>query len=511
MASGHDDRRLPVAGVVAGVAASAALFYFGTGLEPIGWLTWLAPLPLLVIAPRVGARVAGIGAFAAYLVGTLNIAGYYLSDLELPVPLVAGMFIGTSAIFGGAVLAFRALLVRRRPLLASVTFAAVLSGAEYLVATLAPGGANWSLAPSQADLLVVLQIASLTGIWGVSFLVMVVPAGLAAMVSPCATTPSRLWVGVPLCVVLAAALTYGVVRLEQPADEPSLRVALLAADLPTEQPIVDLDSGPGQDLLDDDIVALRRLPSGTQVAVLPEKDLRVSAADLPALSRRFASVARSQNLTVVAGVESRAGGEARNQALIFAAGTGERTAYTKQYLLPGAEDGLVAGDSDAFVPGFAERLGVAICADMGHPDLGRSYAGDGARMMLVPALDFTVDAESQSRVQYLRGVENGFSVARASRLGYLSLVDPYGRVLEQVDADGGSGVSRVVADLPFGSGWTLYTRWGDWFAWVCLAVAAVGIVLASVRPRRRRPDAPAGCEPPTAGSERSVSAPVADH
>ena len=49
-------RRIAVA---AGAAVlSAALFYFGTGMRPVPWLTWLAPLPVLLLAPRVGARIA---------------------------------------------------------------------------------------------------------------------------------------------------------------------------------------------------------------------------------------------------------------------------------------------------------------------------------------------------------------------------------------------------------------------------------------------------------------------
>ena len=48
---------------------------------------------------------------------------------------------------------------------------------------------------------------------------------------------------------------------------------------------------------------------------------------------------------------------------------------------------------------------------MGHSNLGRDYGRAGAGLVLAPALDFTVDAWSQSRVQLMRGVESGFSVA----------------------------------------------------------------------------------------------------
>ena len=31
----------------------AALFFVGTGLHPVWWVTWLAPLPVLLLAPRL--------------------------------------------------------------------------------------------------------------------------------------------------------------------------------------------------------------------------------------------------------------------------------------------------------------------------------------------------------------------------------------------------------------------------------------------------------------------------
>ena len=57
---------MEIAAVLA-AATSATLFYFGTGLRPMPWCTWLAPLPVLVLAPRVSARTAFTAACAAWL------------------------------------------------------------------------------------------------------------------------------------------------------------------------------------------------------------------------------------------------------------------------------------------------------------------------------------------------------------------------------------------------------------------------------------------------------------
>lgn len=116
---------------------------------------------------------------------------------------------------------------------------------------------------------------------------------------------------------------------------------------------------------------------------------------------------------------------------------------------------------------------MAICADLGHPELGRRYAQAGARLLLVPALDFQVDDWSQSRVQLLRGVESGFSTARASRQGYLTVADLYGRVTAESRADDdGQATVSLTQDVLLGSGPTIYARVGDVFSWLCLIITA---------------------------------------
>jgi len=57
--------------VVAGLA-SAAFLYFGTGLHPTWWLVWVAPVPVLVIAPRLRASGAFLLSSTAWFLGETN-------------------------------------------------------------------------------------------------------------------------------------------------------------------------------------------------------------------------------------------------------------------------------------------------------------------------------------------------------------------------------------------------------------------------------------------------------
>jgi len=65
------------------VASSVAL-YFGTGLHPAWWLTWLAAIPVLLIAPRLSRRAAFAVAFLAWAAGGLNMWKYFRVSLSAP-------------------------------------------------------------------------------------------------------------------------------------------------------------------------------------------------------------------------------------------------------------------------------------------------------------------------------------------------------------------------------------------------------------------------------------------
>src|SRR5438128_379259 len=71
--------------LIAAGLASAALSYFGTGLYPIWWLLWLAPVPVLAIAPPLGGSAAFLLGSIAWLIGEMNQWNYVMHRIELPV------------------------------------------------------------------------------------------------------------------------------------------------------------------------------------------------------------------------------------------------------------------------------------------------------------------------------------------------------------------------------------------------------------------------------------------
>ncbi|MEV0198840.1 hypothetical protein [Nonomuraea sp. NPDC050691] len=476
-------RRVPIP--LAAALASAVLLHFGTGLHPVAWLTWLAPLPVLFAAPRVRGGPAFAAGALAWLGSQLQMWPYFTEALEMPVPLAAGLLAGPALLFGLGVLLHRSLLARRRPLLAVLAVPALWVGVEYLMALAGPHGAWWSLAYTQAGVLPVLQTASVTGVWGITFLLQLAPAAVAVSLAPGAT--HRLHVAATAGALLALALGYGFARLGTgQSGEPHRKVALISTDDPRDT--AELDSPQGRDLLHRygeaiDAAAAR----GAEIAVLPEKTFETGTTRLP-LAR--------PGVAVVAGVALGTGATRTNTAL--AGPSGAR--YDKHHMIPGLES--------EFTPGRALTLldrtttGLIICKDLDFPWLVRQYRRAGATALLAPAWDFDDDAWLHSRMAMVRGVESGLSVARAARQGVLTVSDTRGRVLAEGHS-GKPGVSTVLAALPQQGASTVYTSLGDWAAWSSVAV----LLIALIRLRTGRPssNAPARRRRTTSAEDDGVA------
>lgn len=442
---------------------SGLLWLGGTGLHPIWGLTWVAPLPLLLASFRVRARTALGAAVLAWLIGQLGVLAYYHVTLSMPVPEVAGVVLLGAALAAGTVLLARALLLRGRTATAVLAVPALWVLGEYAASRLLPHGAWWSLAYTQADVRPVIQLTALTGVWGVTYLLVAVPVALAALrMSP------RVAVACLLAVV-AAAGGWSAWSLSRPtAGTGALTVGLAAMEQSDDG--LPVDQASGRDLLARYVPRVAGLAArGARVVVLPEKVFGVTDTTLPVVVDAFRPVT-SGGTSVVVGAVLRRPDTANNVALVLGAG-GTVTPYAKQHLIPGLEDWLTPGHDDVIVDG---RFGVAICKDLDFPGLVRRYRAQGARVMLVPALDFTSDGWLHSRMALVRGVEDGLTVVRAADYGRLTVTDARGRVLGEDDAQ------LLVTMRPAAQG-TVYARTGDWFP-----VAAVPLFLLALWSSRTR-------------------------
>ena len=479
------DRWKPTAILIAATAASAALWWLGSGVHPMWWATWLAPLPVLTCALRASRLAAVIAAFAAWSLGGLNVWSYSRDLLHLPLGVILIVICAPALVFALATLLARALTQRGRIITAALAVPSFWVSVEYVSSVLSPHGTFSNIAYTQMDALPVIQIAALCGVWGIGFLVLLLPATFAAISAPQATRTQRTQLAAMTGSVLMLALGYGGWRLHSAAFESTtaMRIGLVSVAGPVRAP---LDDAAGQYLLQRYLRAIDRLADdGAQSIVMPETVFATSAPDIPAL----ADAARRRHLTLIAGVDYRVGSNRENNmALVFRPDGNAPATYVKHHLLPLFEARYTPGDDyTVWSPSnAAPRAGIAICKDMDFQALGRANAGLGARLLYVPAWDFDDDGWLHSRMAILRGVESGFAIARSARDGQLTLSDDRGRVVAETSSSHVDDAA-MVAMLPVRSTRTLYMHIGDAFAWLALAFTGVAILRLAIRPRRNTP------------------------
>src|SRR5206468_1674515 len=124
-------------------------------------------IPVLWLAPRVSGRYAFFVAAAAYALGGLNEWSY--SRQILPTWLVALLLSFGACLFGLGVLLFRSRIARHKVWQAALIFPAFWVTVEYLISVISIHGTFGNISYSQMNFLPIVQIASVTGIWGISF------------------------------------------------------------------------------------------------------------------------------------------------------------------------------------------------------------------------------------------------------------------------------------------------------------------------------------------------------
>jgi apolipoprotein N-acyltransferase len=446
------------------VSATAACWYFGTGLHPVWFLLWLAPLPVLQLAQRMPASAAFATSFLAAAIGGLNLWSYLREVTPLSVTLL--VILGPALVFGWFVVVHRSFVLRGRLLRAAFSLPILWTANEFLAELASPHSTFGNLAYTQMNCLAILQIASITGIWAVSFLVFLFSSTLAALLGP---QPRKgAWrVAVTVIVLYSAVLGYGFFRLHTTPTGPRLTVGLIASDAP-------------QTLLPDSAGTVRLVAAyaehipplaaqGAQVIVIPEKLGRIGPSSLARADEILEQAAKTSGLWILAGFQHMPN---LNEARLYSPTGVLAATYEKHHMLPAFESDLLPGTKRVTIDQRSGRWGIEICKDMDFPGLARQYARGGAGLLLVPAWDFVADGWLHGRMAILRGVEAGFNIARAPKQGILMVTDDRGHVLAE-RASSAAPFATLVASVPVVNQPTLYDRMGNWFPLVDLPVALV--------------------------------------
>jgi apolipoprotein N-acyltransferase len=364
----------------------------------------------------------------------------------------------------------------------------------------------WNLLgyPASANL-ALIQLTPITGIYGLSFGVAAFNALLAWSDAAPEPNPRR---RLAVLVVAAAAVLLVMVAgprfVPKPQANHYARAVQLNFPEAAEYPS-DWFAAHARELDEVDRLSLAPSLHKPDLLVWPEAPAPFSFQDARFV-RRASSLAIRFGHPYMAGViewkkEGVASGRpeftAYNSALLFDA-QGQRVfSYDKVHLVPFGEyepfpliHRVVTSVSDE-VGGFRKgssytvgrlpggySFGVFICYEAIYAGEVRRFAANGAQLLVNISNDGwfgrSAAPEQHLRMARVRAVENRRWLVRSTNNGFTVSVDPYGRIFAPLPPD-----VRAAADLPydFRTDLTLYARFGDWFAWLCVVVSA--ILLAS--------------------------------
>lgn len=481
----------------------------------LSFLAWIAFVPLLLACGQKSAKKAARLGFVAGMAGYSGIL-YWINIVvttygKLPLPVSILLYL----LLVGYLAAFFALLcylVRRaeeRGIPVVLSFPLIWVGLEYVRSFLLTGFPWASLGYSQYRILPLIQVADLTGVYGISFLVALANAVAYLLLKRFAgkgeASAYAFRSAVVFFLVLAAVLVYGTVRMRVPETGEPVRVSLIQG---------NIDQGIKWDpaFMEATIAIYERLTreaaaAGTDLVVWPESAAPFFFQDESPESLRIRALARSIKGSLLLGSPAYEDGRERRRyfnSAFMVSSQGEVLGRSdKVHLVPFGEyvplakllpfvHKLVAGVGDfspgeSFTPldGPKGKVGVLVCFEGIFPEISRRYVREGAGMLV----NITNDAwygRSSAPYQHLsmavlRAVENRVPLVRAANTGITAIIDRNGRISQSTGLFREAYLNGVVRP---GGGGSVYTRFGDVFAIICLAASAV-IAVEGFRKKRK--------------------------
>jgi apolipoprotein N-acyltransferase len=505
---------------------SGALLVLAFPRHDLTWLVWVGLVPLFL---TISGRSPRFGFFISYVCGIVFYAGVFAWAFEIPGyrvyhhAILAICFGAFFAVFG---LVFNSIARRRALTTAYLTAPFVWVSIEYLKCNLFFLALPWPLlAHSQYQHPLIIQFASVTGAYGVSFLIVLANSALAVMLLPLvhrqknndfvqnqlvSNTGRNAVVG--LAVLLTAfALFYGHTTLKMPLSPESIKLSVLQGNIDQKmkknprkhagsimQRYIDLTQQAAKD--QPDLIVWPE--AATPGLVLKHLGLRrqlqrlirevktyflVGSSEFPKFDKTLKKQGKAGNTAVFFSPMGRVTGQhLKIRLLPF----GEYIPYEDtfpwpEFIVPNQHQNWeIPGREYTLFEIDAARFGVIICWENAFPGLFRKFVKDGANLMI----NITNEGwfgESAAPYQFLamcvfRSVENRVSMARAANTGISCFIDPYGRVTDRVWGNNKdiyvSGY--LTRDIILSEKRTFYTRYGDVFTYLSILITVVAIVIS---------------------------------
>ena len=376
-------------------------------------------------------------------------------------------------------------------------------------------GFPWDLlGTTQVDNIPLARISTYTGVYGMSFEILVVNTAFAAAF---VVHRSRRRV-LLMASVFAACLLQAARMVPAPAFPTDHTAVLVQANVPVLE-----GSDWTRQHFNDTLVDLGRITltstagKNASLVVWPESPAPFYTGD-PIFRTALSELATTSHAWMVAGSVGIQNAEMSQQqpthifnsaALVAPDGNWDGR-YDKMHLVPfgeyvpfksllGFAGGLTKevgdfsrGSSRDPLQAGDQKLGIFICYESVFPDEVREFANRGAQVLVNISNDGWY-GDSGAYAQHLkqarmRAVENARWLLRDTNTGVTAAIDPFGRVIQTIPR---KTRAALVANYALENATTFYTRHGDWLAYAC-AIITVGAIIfsfssVSLTPGKGRP------------------------
>ena len=415
-------------------------------------------------------------------------------------PWISAAFVGLIGFIGGLIcMVFStgvALASRKSKLLACALAPFLWTVLEYFRTNIPIIGSSWDLSGyPAARSMALLQITSVTGIYGLCFLIAAF-GSLAAYAVLVKTR--RAWTTVAIVTILLILVALIGPHLI-PTATPHYIAHLVQTNFPQSESYppdwLQAHAGELDQLEHISVDAAHQIPG---IIIWPEVPAPFSFSEQPFAQRAQRIAQDSGNYFLVGVVDWRRDAEgkwlATNSADLLNPQGQRIFSYDKIHLLPFGEYVPLRGwlsfakkltaDISDFTPGSTYgvaqipggKFGTFICYEAIFPSEVRLFTANGAQLLVTISNDGwfgrSSAPEQHMAMARVRAVENRRWLLRDTNNGVTAAVDPYGRVRQSIPRH---QVDALPAEFGFRDGITFYTAHGDVFAWVC-ALLSLGIV-----------------------------------
>ena len=458
--------------------AGTILMLFSNGRWIIPFATWVYPIFFLRLM-RMQKPAHGF-IFLALASATVNMIIWWKM---LPVS-ISMYFIITGLLMQTFVLAFladRLLAKRLSSFLSTLIFPAIWCSIEYL-SSLNPGKATWtSLAYTQAGDLPLLQFTSVTGIWGISFLI----TWFASVVNWAWAQNfewNKIHKGAIIFTGIAATIfLFGTLRLNLfNSASQTIRTASIVqarnidADLKTCKWTDAKGINQYSDELENNLLekTQQAARAGAKIVLWQECAGTIPNHEEKEFIKRATAMAAQEKIyllmTLWSVPEDFPKHLVENKMIIIDQRGEIQSTYIKNNPVPGAEP-IVKGTTPLpILQTPYGKIAAAICYDGDFPNFIRNAGKNKTEVMFLPANDWKEIDPLHTHMVIARAVENGCSLVRPAGRGLSVAADNRGRIISSLDYFT-TDEQVMYADVPVQHSNTIYAFIGDAFAWLCIA------------------------------------------